>query len=78
VRVGPGRVVVATVHAAAPTRGSLELRRAARRIQVRRVALRSGRNVLRMQIRRGVRPGRYVLVVRTSAGRAVSTRLRLR
>lgn len=77
-RVGPGRVLLATVHAAGPTTGSLELRRAARRVQSRRIALRAGRNVLRMQIRRGVRPGRYQVVVRTSAGRAVSTRLRLR
>jgi hypothetical protein len=78
VRVAPGRVVVASVHAAAPTRASMELRRAARRVQSKRVSLTTGRNVLRMRIRRGVRAGQYLLVVRTTAGRALSHRLRLR
>jgi hypothetical protein len=74
----PGRVVVASVRAAAPTAAAMELRRGARRVQSKRVSLRAGRNVLRMQIRRSVRPGRYVLVVRTVAGRRLSHRLRLR
>lgn len=78
VRVLPGRVVVASVHAGAPTRATMELRRGARRVQSKQVALRAGKNVVRMQVRRGVRAGRYVLVVRTSAGRALSYRLRLR
>lgn len=78
VRVASGRVVVATVFAGAPTRGSLELRRGTRRVQAQGVRLSAGRNVLRMRVRKGVRPGRYLLVVRTSAGRAISHRLRLR
>jgi hypothetical protein len=78
VRMAPGRVVVATVHARAATRASLELRRGARRVQAKAVSLKAGRNVLRMRIRRGVRAGSYVVVVRTVAGRRVSHRLRLR
>jgi hypothetical protein len=78
VRVAPGRVVVASVHAAAPTGASMELRRGARRVQSKRASLTTGRNVLRMRIRRDVRAGRYLLVVRTTAGRALSHRLRLR
>lgn len=78
VRVAPGRVVVASVHAGAPTGASMELRRGARRLQSKRASLATGRNVLRMRIRRDVRAGRYVLVVRTTAGRALSHRLRLR
>jgi len=78
VRVAPGRVVVASVHAAAPTRASMELRRGARRVQSKRASLRTGRNVLRMRIRPDVRAGRYLLVVRPTAGRALTHRLRLR
>jgi hypothetical protein len=78
VRVLPGRVVVASVHATAPVRALMELRRGARRVQSKRASLTTGRNVLRMRVRRGVAAGRYVLVVRTAAGRALSHRLRLR
>jgi plastocyanin len=78
VRVMPGRILVATLRASAPTRAVLELRRAGRTVQSKRAQLAAGRNVIRMQIRAGVRAGRYVLVVRTSAGRRVSHSLRLR
>jgi hypothetical protein len=78
VRVAPGRVVVATVHAGAATKASLQLRKGARRVQTQAVSLKAGRNVLRMRVRRSVRAGLYTLVVRTSSGRVVSHRLRLR
>ena len=78
VRLAPGRVVVATVQAGAATRAALELRKGARRVQAKSVLLKRGRNVLRMRIRQSVRAGSYMVVVRTSAGRLVSHRLRLR
>lgn len=78
VRTAPGRVLVVSVHAGASTSASLELRRVARLIQSKRVSLVAGRNVLRMKVRRSVRPGRYLLVVRTASGRRLSHRLRLR
>jgi plastocyanin len=78
VRVAPGRVLVATVQAGAATRAALELRRGVRRVQAQSVSLKRGRNVLRMRIRKSVRAGSYLVVVRTSAGRLVSHRLRLR
>ena len=78
VRLAPGRVVVATVQAGAATRAALELRKGARRVQAQSVLLKRGRNVLRMRIRKSVRAGSYMVVVRTSAGRLVSHRLRLR
>jgi plastocyanin len=78
VRMAPGRVVVASLTASAPTRATMELRRGPRIVQSKRVALKAGRNVVRMQIRRTVRPGRYLLVLRTTAGRRVSHLLRLR
>jgi hypothetical protein len=76
--MAPGRVVVASLTASAPTRATMELRRGPRIVQSKRVALKAGRNVVRMQIRRTVRPGRYLLVLRTTAGRRVSHLLRLR
>ena len=78
VRMAPGRVVVASLTASAPTRATIELRRGPRIVQSKRAALKAGRNVVRMQIRRTVRPGRYLLVLRTTAGRRVSHLLRLR
>jgi hypothetical protein len=78
VRMAPGRVIVATVNAGAATKARLELRKGARRVQTQAASLKAGRNILRMRVRKTVKPGRYTLVVRTSAGRQVSYRLRLR
>lgn len=78
VRIAPGRIVVASLRSSRRTRAALELRRGARLVQSKRVELIAGRNVVRMQVRPSVRPGRYLLVVRTSAGRRVSHLLRLR
>jgi plastocyanin len=78
VRMAPGRVVVASLTASAPARATMELRRKARIVQSKKVALKAGRNVVRMRIRAGVPPGRYLLVLRTTTGRRVSHLLRLR
>lgn len=78
VKVMPGRVLIATLRASAPTRAVLELRRAGRSVQSKRAQLGTGKNVIRMKIRTGLRPGRYMLVVRTGAGRRISHSLRLR
>jgi hypothetical protein len=77
-RIAPGRVIVASVVASAPARATMELRRGPRTIQSKRLALKAGRNVIRMKMRRTIGPGRYLLVVRTTAGRRVSHLLRLR
>lgn len=78
VRMAPGRVVVASLTASAPARATMELRRMARIVQSKKVALKAGRNTVRMRIRAGVPPGRYLLVLRTTTGRRVSHLLRLR
>jgi hypothetical protein len=72
-------VLVANVRATAATRARLELRRSRRAVvQWRRLTLKAGPNVVRMPIRKSVRAGRYLVVVRTSAGRTLSSSLRLR
>jgi hypothetical protein len=79
VRMAAGRVLVASVRATARTRAMLELRRNRRSLaQSKRLALKAGRNVARMPIRNTVKPGRYLVVVRTAGGRALSSSLRLR
>jgi plastocyanin len=78
VRMAPSRVVVASLTASAAAPATMELRRGQRVVQSKRLALKAGRNVVRMQVRRSVRPGRYLLVVRTTAGRRASHLLRLR
>jgi plastocyanin len=78
VRMAPGRVVVASLTSSAPARATMELRRKARIVQSKKVALKAGRNTVRMRIRAGVPPGRYLLVLRTTTGRRVSHLLRLR
>jgi hypothetical protein len=76
--MAPSRVVVASLTASAAAPATMELRRGQRVVQSKRLALKAGRNVVRMQVRRSVRPGRYLLVVRTTAGRRASHLLRLR
>ncbi len=71
-------MLVVSIRALARTRAVVELRRGTRRLQRKSIALKTGRNVVRIRLSRSLKPGRYVLVVRAGRGDTLSHRLRLR